>query len=99
MQSLITVMFLGEALPMWGHPYCQTNCSLCCLLGMTNTEVLYRVQRGYRMPCPLGCPPALYDIMLDCWCEYRTQRPTFDELYWELRLLQRGMWNKKVSAY
>lgn len=31
---------------------------------MTNAEVLQQVDQGYRMPCPPGCPPALYDIML-----------------------------------
>lgn len=35
--------------------------------GMTNAEVLHQVEHGYRMPCPTGCPQALYEIMLECW--------------------------------
>ena len=35
--------------------------------GMTNSEVLQQVERGYRMPSPPGTPEALYQTMLDCW--------------------------------
>ena len=35
--------------------------------GMTNAEVLHQVEHGYRMQAPQGCPPSLYDIMLECW--------------------------------
>ena len=37
------------------------------ILGMTNAEVLHQVEHGYRMASPQNCPPALYDIMLECW--------------------------------
>lgn len=50
--------------------------------GMTNEEVLEKVQQGYRMPCPRGCPDKLYDIMLDCWQEESSNRPTFETLQW-----------------
>ena len=43
----------------------SSNALLC--LGMTNAEVLHQVEHGYRMQCPQGCPPLLYDIMLECW--------------------------------
>jgi len=36
-------------------------------LGMTNAEVLHQVEHGYRMQAAQGCPPLLYDIMLECW--------------------------------
>ena len=35
--------------------------------GMTNAEVLHQVEHGFRMQQPQGCPPTLYDIMLECW--------------------------------
>ncbi len=35
--------------------------------GLTNAEVLQKIERGYRMPSPPGTPKALYAIMLDCW--------------------------------
>jgi len=51
---------------------------------MTNAEVLYHVDRGYRMPCPPNCPPALYNIMLGCWQPQDVERPTFETLQWKL---------------
>ncbi|XP_017487338.1 PREDICTED: tyrosine-protein kinase Src42A-like [Rhagoletis zephyria] len=52
--------------------------------GMTNAEVLIQVDHGYRMPCPTGCPPTLYDIMLECWNKDPLKRPTFETLQWKL---------------
>jgi len=51
---------------------------------MSNTEVLSQVERGYRMPAPPGCPPALYEIMYECWHKDPHKRPTFDTLRWKL---------------
>jgi hypothetical protein len=31
---------------------------------MSNTEVLQKVEEGYRMTIPQGCPAILYEIML-----------------------------------
>ncbi|ROT81245.1 tyrosine-protein kinase Src42A [Penaeus vannamei] len=52
--------------------------------GMTNAEVLHQVEHGYRMPPPPGCPPALYDIMVECWHKDPMKRPTFETLQWKL---------------
>ena len=52
--------------------------------GMTNAEVLHQVEHGYRMPCPPGCPHALYEIMLECWKKDEMERPTFETLQWKL---------------
>lgn len=54
------------------------------LTGMTNAEVLHQVEHGYRMPAPQGCPPALYEIMLECWKKEEIERPTFETLQWKL---------------
>ena len=35
--------------------------------GMSNSEVVKSLDKGYRMPCPTGCPDSLYKIMMDCW--------------------------------
>ncbi len=35
--------------------------------GMSNKEVVSKLEQGYRMPCPSGCPDSLYKIMTDCW--------------------------------
>lgn len=51
---------------------------------MTNAEVLQQVDNGYRMSCPVGCPSALYEIMLQCWNKEPEKRPTFETLQWKL---------------
>ncbi|XP_031439498.1 tyrosine-protein kinase Lyn-like [Clupea harengus] len=48
--------------------------------GMSNSEVMTQVQRGYRMPCPEGCPAELYEIMGTCWRPKAEDRPTFEYL-------------------
>lgn len=52
--------------------------------GMMNAEVLQKVERGYRMPNPPGCPDGLYDMMLDCWKNLPEERPTFESLQYRL---------------
>ena len=51
---------------------------------MTNAQLLEDIQLGYRMPRPMGCPDKLYDMMLDCWREEPSGRPTFVTLQWQL---------------
>ncbi|PAV83166.1 hypothetical protein WR25_23966 [Diploscapter pachys] len=63
--------------------------------GMTNAEVLQRIDQGYRMPCPPGCPTSLYDIMTQCWRTEPETRPTFETLQWKLEEL----FNLDVSEY
>ncbi|KAI1901736.1 hypothetical protein AGOR_G00037460 [Albula goreensis] len=48
--------------------------------GMNNREVLEQVERGYRMPCPVGCPNSLHDLMVQCWRKEADERHTFEYL-------------------
>ncbi|XP_027720342.1 tyrosine-protein kinase Fgr isoform X2 [Vombatus ursinus] len=48
--------------------------------GMNSREVLEQVERGYRMQCPPGCPPSLYEIMQQSWHQAPEERPTFEYL-------------------
>ena len=52
--------------------------------GMTNDEVVARVEQGYRMPPPPECPDPLYQIMLECWKTDPEERPTFEYLKYQL---------------
>ena len=52
--------------------------------GMNNYELLERLQTGYRMSYPRSCPKRLYSIMLDCWQDDPSSRPTFESLQWQL---------------
>ncbi|XP_048866896.1 tyrosine-protein kinase Lyn-like isoform X2 [Brienomyrus brachyistius] len=46
--------------------------------GMSNSEVMTNLQRGYRMPIPEDCPTQLYELMTTCWKDKPEERPTFD---------------------
>ncbi|XP_043939982.1 tyrosine-protein kinase Lck-like isoform X1 [Protopterus annectens] len=48
--------------------------------GMTNEDVINKLNQGYRMPIPENCPQKLYDIMMHCWSENPDDRPTFEYL-------------------
>ncbi|VEL37794.1 unnamed protein product [Protopolystoma xenopodis] len=54
--------------------------------GMHNAEVLRQVESGYRMPRPAGCPPELYDLMIDCWAADEADRPSFAEIHARLEV-------------
>lgn len=60
-------------------------CSSLALTGMTGSEVLQRVEQGYRMQRPsqdrFVCTEVLYDMMLKCWDRVPESRPTFSFLY------------------
>ncbi|XP_067111345.1 tyrosine-protein kinase Fgr isoform X3 [Osmerus mordax] len=48
--------------------------------GMNNREVLEQVERGYRMPCAMGCPASLHELMVQCWRREADERHTFEYL-------------------
>jgi len=51
---------------------------------MSYAQVLEALQTGYCMPCPMGCPEQLYEIMRDCWKKDAASRPTFETLQWKM---------------
>lgn len=52
--------------------------------GMRGQEVLEKIEMGYRMPQPHGCPDQFYNIMKDCWRQEAKERPSFETLKWQL---------------
>ena len=46
----------------------------------SNQKVWVNVMAGYRMPAPIGCPPDVYAIMLQCWDSEPARRPDFADL-------------------
>lgn len=63
--------------------------------GMSNYQVMQQIPRGYRMPCPPGCPKMLYEIMSDCWKENPYDRPTFETLQWRME----DIFDMDISSY
>lgn len=48
--------------------------------GMDLYIVLEKLEHGYRMPRPQGCPPEVYQLMRDCWQQDPRQRPAFKQI-------------------
>ena len=65
--------------------------------GWTNALVLKRIQEGYHMPQPVGCPDKLYKIMCACWSENAVSRPSFALLQQQLHELRFEDTNTDVS--
>ncbi|XP_059609674.1 ephrin type-B receptor 1-B isoform X4 [Phlebotomus argentipes] len=55
----------------------------------SNQDVIKSIEKGYRLPAPMDCPEALYQLMLDCWQKQRTHRPTFSSIVATLDSLAR----------
>ncbi|XP_023030325.2 tyrosine-protein kinase Abl isoform X2 [Leptinotarsa decemlineata] len=49
--------------------------------GVDLTDVYHMLEKGYRMECPPGCPPKIYDLMRQCWQWHSHERPTFKEIH------------------
>ncbi|XP_073094405.1 ephrin type-A receptor 1 isoform X3 [Manis javanica] len=47
---------------------------------MSNQEVMKSIEEGYRLPPPLDCPAALYELMKNCWAYDHARRPHFHHL-------------------
>ncbi|NP_001296646.1 ephrin type-A receptor 8-like precursor [Hydra vulgaris] len=45
-----------------------------------NYEVLERINSGYRLPPPMGCPKVIHNLMLNCWNKDRSKRPKFSSI-------------------
>lgn len=56
---------------------------------MSNHEVMKAIHEGFRLPAPMDCPSAIYQLMLQCWMQERSKRPRFINILNELdKLLQ-----------
>ncbi|XP_014292361.1 tyrosine-protein kinase Abl isoform X2 [Halyomorpha halys] len=49
--------------------------------GVDLTEVYHMLEKGYRMECPPGCPPKIYELMRQCWQWEPLDRPSFQEIH------------------
>ena len=58
--------------------------------GCGNAEVMEMVRCRQLLPCPEDCPPIMYALMIECWHETASRRPTFREIHDRLRTW-RGM--------
>ncbi|KAL9976606.1 hypothetical protein ACROYT_G013927 [Oculina patagonica] len=61
-------ILLWELSTMGGNPY----------PGINNKELYNLLKTGYRMERPDTCSDKLYQLMLNCWKEEPSERPTFE---------------------
>eukprot|EP00731_Ephydatia_muelleri_P029662 Em0021g185a len=54
--------------------------------GLTNAEVIEKVDVGWRLAPPPGCPSVVYELMIQCWNPETHLRPSFRDIH--LRLCQ-----------
>ena len=47
---------------------------------MNNREVFKYIRKGNRLLCPSHCPAEIYLLLLKCWSNNPSERPTFDKL-------------------
>ncbi|KAK7915991.1 hypothetical protein WMY93_011752 [Mugilogobius chulae] len=47
---------------------------------MSNHEVMKAINEAFRLPAPMDCPSAIYQLMLQCWQHERSNRPRFTDM-------------------
>ncbi|EFJ44127.1 hypothetical protein VOLCADRAFT_65200, partial [Volvox carteri f. nagariensis] len=47
---------------------------------LSNAQVALALRAGYRLDRPRGCPLELWELILQCWSEDPSVRPTFTSI-------------------
>ncbi|XP_004603424.1 ephrin type-A receptor 2 [Sorex araneus] len=47
---------------------------------LSNHEVMKAINDGFRLPTPMDCPSAIYQLMMQCWQQDRARRPKFADI-------------------
>lgn len=65
---------------------------------MSNHEVMKAINEAFRLPAPMDCPSAIYQLMLQCWQHDRSKRPRFSDIVNILDKLLRSPESLKTIA-
>ncbi|XP_029821089.1 ephrin type-A receptor 2 [Manacus vitellinus] len=65
---------------------------------LSNHEVMKAINEGFRLPAPLDCPSAIYQLMMQCWQQERARRPKFADVVSILDKLIRAPESLKALA-
>ncbi|PIO24048.1 hypothetical protein AB205_0192510, partial [Aquarana catesbeiana] len=65
---------------------------------MSNQEVMRSINEGFRLPAPMECPSAIYQLMMQCWQQERNRRPKFPDIVSILDKLIRAPESLKTMA-
>eukprot|EP00731_Ephydatia_muelleri_P018689 Em0011g729a len=52
--------------------------------GVANENIIEKIDTGYRLPPPPGCPFMIYYIMIKCWNPDASSRPYFSDIHMSL---------------
>uniref|UniRef100_A0A8D0GBR5 receptor protein-tyrosine kinase n=1 Tax=Sphenodon punctatus TaxID=8508 RepID=A0A8D0GBR5_SPHPU len=47
---------------------------------LSNHEVMKAINEGFRLPAPMDCPSAIFQLMMQCWQQERGRRPKFSDI-------------------
>uniref|UniRef100_A0A8C3V349 receptor protein-tyrosine kinase n=1 Tax=Catharus ustulatus TaxID=91951 RepID=A0A8C3V349_CATUS len=61
-------------------------------------SVMKAINEGFRLPAPLDCPSAIYQLMMQCWQQERCRRPKFADIVSILDKLIRAPESLKALA-
>jgi serine/threonine protein kinase len=56
--------------------------------GLSNSEVIQEVSKGYRMPPPDNCPGQIVELMNECWHDDPLKRPQWINIFVKLSALE-----------
>ena len=56
------------------------------------------INDGFRLPTPMDCPSAIYQLMMQCWQQERARRPKFADIVSILDKLIRAPESLKTLA-
>lgn len=85
----------GPALLFWG--FCLACIFILCISGLP-LQVMKAINEGFRLPAPLDCPSAVYQLMMQCWQQERARRPKFADIVSILDKLVRAPDSLKALA-
>lgn len=61
-------------------------------------QVMKAINEAFRLPAPMDCPSAVYQLMLQCWLQDRAKRPRFGDIVSLLDKLLRSPESLKTIA-
>lgn len=104
-KRLILSVF-GAPLPSSAHLHeLRLPGGLCGFGGCESTltillpyQVMKAINEGFRLPTPMDCPSAIYQLMMQCWQQERARRPKFADIVSILDKLIRAPESLKTLA-
>lgn len=71
---------------------------LCFQSAPSLPQVMKAINEAFRLPAPMDCPSAIYQLMLQCWQHDRSKRPRFSDIVNILDKLLRSPESLKTIA-